>query len=121
MIFNIFLKFIFGCSGFLLLCMAFSGCGEWGLLSSRGTRVSHCGDSSCCRAQALGHTGFSSCAGGLSCGCRTLICSVAQSSLTLYNSVDCSPPGSSVCGIFQASILEQVSISYSGGPSPSRD
>ena len=27
--------------------------------------------------------------------------------------MDCSPPGSSVCGIFQAKILEWVAISYS--------
>ena len=38
---------------------AFSGCGEWGLLFSCGTQVSHCSDFSCCRAQALGHTSFS--------------------------------------------------------------
>jgi len=31
--------------------------------------------------------------------------------------VDCSLPGSSVCGIFQARILERVAISYSRGSS----
>ena len=40
---------------------AFSRCSKQGLLSSGGSRVSHCSDSSCCRAQALGLTGFSSC------------------------------------------------------------
>ena len=30
------------------------------------------------------------------------------------NPMDCNPPGSSVCGIFQATILEWVAISYSG-------
>ena len=34
------------------------------------------------------------------------VCSVAQSCLTLCNPMDCSPPGSSVCGILQARILE---------------
>ena len=38
---------------------AFSGCGEWGLLFSCGTQVSHCSDFSCCRAQALRHMSFS--------------------------------------------------------------
>ena len=34
---------------------------------------------------------------------------------------DCSPPGSSVCGISQARILEWVAISYSRRSSPPRD
>ena len=42
-------------------------------------------------------------------------CSVAQSSLTLCNPVDYSPPDSSVHGILQARILEWVAISFSGG------
>ena len=43
------------------------------------------------------------------------VCSVAQSCLTLCNPTDCSPPGSSFHGIFQARILEWVAISYSRG------
>ena len=35
-----------------------------------------------------------------------MYCVCAQSCLTLCNPVDCSPPGFSVCGIFQARILE---------------
>ena len=35
--------------------------------------------------------------------------------LILWDSVDCSPPGSSVPGISQARILEWVAISFSGG------
>ena len=35
--------------------------------------------------------------------------------------MDCSPPGSSVHGIFQATILERVAISYSRGSSWPRD
>ena len=37
-----------------------------------------------------------------------------QSCPTLCNAIDCSLPGSSVHGIFQARILEWVSISFSG-------
>ena len=44
-----------------------------------------------------------------------LIYVCAQWCLTLYNSIDCSPPGCSVHGIFQARILEGVSISFSWG------
>ena len=40
---------------------------------------------------------------------------VAQSCLTLCNPIDYSPPGSSVCGILQARILEWVAISLSRG------
>ena len=40
-----------------------------------------------------------------------------QSCLTLCDSVDCSPPGSSVHGIPQARKLEWVAISSSRGPS----
>ena len=39
----------------------------------------------------------------------------------LWDSMDCSPPGSSIHGILQASILETVAISFSRGPSWSRD
>ena len=40
-----------------------------------------------------------------------------QSCPTLWDSMDCSPPGSSVHEIFQARILEQVTISSSRGSS----
>ena len=36
-----------------------------------------------------------------------------QSCLTICDHMDCSPPGSSVCGIFQARILEWIAISFS--------
>ena len=42
---------------------------------------------------------------------------VAQSCLTLCDPMDCSPPGSSVHGIFQAWILEWVAVSFSRGSS----
>ena len=38
------------------------------------------------------------------------VCEVAQSCPTLYDPVDCSPPGSFVHGILQARILEWVAI-----------
>ena len=46
---------------------------------------------------------------------------VAQSCLTLCNSMDCSPPGSSVHGILQARTLEWVAIPFSREPSQPRD
>ena len=46
---------------------------------------------------------------------------VAQSYLTLCNPKDCSLPGSSVHGIFQARGLEWVAISFSRGSSRTRD
>ena len=44
----------------------------------------------------------------------------AQSYLTLWNPMDCCPPGSSVHGILQA-VLEWVAISFSRGFSRPRD
>ena len=43
--------------------------------------------------------------------CYVLRCAQSlQSCLTLCNPMDCSPPGSSVCGILQARILEWVAM-----------
>ena len=42
---------------------------------------------------------------------------VAQSCLTLSDPMDCSPPGSSVHGIFQARVLEWVAIAFSDSSS----
>ena len=50
-----------------------------------------------------------------------VVCVCAQSCLTLCNPKDCSPPGSSLHGIFQAIILEWVAISYSRGSTPPRN
>ena len=46
---------------------------------------------------------------------------VAQSCPTLWDSMDCSPPGSSVYGILLARVLEWVAISSSRGSSQPRD
>ena len=46
---------------------------------------------------------------------------VAQSCPTLYHTMHCSPPGSSVQGILQARILEWVAIPFSRGSSQARD
>ena len=46
---------------------------------------------------------------------------VAQSCPTLCDSMDCSLPGSSTNGIFQARVLERVAISFSRGSSRPRD
>ena len=48
-------------------------------------------------------------------------CLVAQVYLTLCNSMDCSPPGSSVHEILQPRILEWAAISFSRGSSQPRD
>ena len=41
---------------------------------------------------------------------------VVQSGLNLSDPMDCSLPGSSVHGIFQARVLEWVAIDFSEGP-----
>ena len=46
---------------------------------------------------------------------------VTQSCLTLWDPMDCSPPGSSVLGILQARVLEWVTTSFSRGSSWPRD
>ena len=48
-------------------------------------------------------------------------CLVAKSCPTHCDPVDCSPPGSSVHGIFQARMLEWISISFSRGSSWPKD
>ena len=53
--------------------------------------------------------------------CIYICCLVAQSCPTLCNSVDCSPPGSSVHGLLQARTLEWVAISFSRRSSCLRD
>ena len=45
---------------------------------------------------------------------------VAQLCLTLCDPMDCSLPGSSVHGIFQATVLEWIAISFSRGSSQPR-
>ena len=56
------------------------------------------------------------------CVCaRTHVFLVAQSCPTFRNPMDCSWPGSSVCGISQASIVEWVAIFFSRGSSWLRD
>ena len=46
---------------------------------------------------------------------------VVQSCPTLCDPMDCSLPGSSVHGIFQAIVLEWIASSFSRGSSQSRD
>ena len=43
-------------------------------------------------------------------------CLTAQSCLTLYDSMDCNPPDSSIHGILQARVLEWVAMPFSGDP-----
>ena len=53
--------FIYGCAGSSLLPAGFLQLWRAQILSSCSVRVSHCSGFSYCRAQALGHAGFSSC------------------------------------------------------------
>ena len=46
---------------------------------------------------------------------------VTQSCPTLLDPMNCSPPGSSVHGVFRARIMEHVAISFSGVSSQPRD
>ena len=54
-------------------------------------------------------------------GAQVLLWKVAQLCPTLCNPMDCSLPGSTIHGIFQAGILEWVAISFSRRCSRSRD
>ena len=49
------------------------------------------------------------------------LCCVSQSCLALCSPLDCSPPSSSVHGIFQARVLQWVAIPFSRGSSRPRD
>ena len=46
--------------------------------------------------------------------CMKVKSEVSQSCLTLRDPMDCSPPGSSIHGIFQARVLEWSAIAFSG-------
>ena len=46
---------------------------------------------------------------------------VARSCPTLWDPMDCNPPGSSIHGIFQARVLEWGAIAFSRGSSQPRD
>ena len=45
--------------------------------------------------------------------CMKMKSEIAQSCPTLHDSMDCSPPGSSVHGIFEATVLEWAAIAFS--------
>ena len=51
----------------------------------------------------------------LNVGANSAAAKSLQSCLTLSDPMDCSPPGSSAHGIFQARVLEWVAIAVSGG------
>ena len=53
--------------------------------------------------------------------CFCCCCSLVAKCPTLCDSIDCSPPGSTVHGILQARILEWINISFSRGPFLPRD
>ena len=89
-----------------VLAWRIPGTGEPGGLSSMGShRVGH-DWSDLAEAAAKIWTGHHF---RTQCVC---VCEVAQLCPTLWDPVDCSPPGSSVHGILQARILEWVAISF---------
>ena len=53
--------------------------------------------------------------------CTVLVAVCAQACMTLCDPMDCSPPGSTIQGIFQARILEWVAVSSSRGSSWTRE
>ena len=53
--------------------------------------------------------------------CAHFVCSAAHPCPILCGPLDCSPPGSSVHGIFQARVLVWVAIPYSRRSSKPRD
>ena len=61
-----YIYFILGCSGSSLLCRPFSSCSKLELLSSCGTKASHCCGLSCCGARAPGQAGSVVAAWGVS-------------------------------------------------------
>ena len=52
---------------------------------------------------------------------KVFVCVCARLCPTLWDPMDCSPPGSSVHGILQARILEWAAISFSRGSPQPRD
>ena len=82
----------------------------------------NCGRVFCVRTCAVGleHTGVCVCV-CIHSYIHKVKMLVTQSCLTLCDSMDCSPPGSSVPGILQARILEWVAMFSSRGSSRPRD
>ena len=82
-----------------------------------------------CHDAVCKHDWLSSCEKGVEmtpgnqCAWQQKISPVLSHSVfpSLRDPMDCSPPGSSVHGIFQPGILERVAISFSRGSSPPRD
>ena len=85
------------------------------LLLSRFSRVRLCATPETAAHQAPPSLGFSRQEhwSGLSFPSPMHESEVAQSCLTLHDPMDCSPPGSSIHGIFQARVLEWDAIAFS--------
>ena len=80
------------------------------LLSSTSALVSIVNEFIHTWSSGSGQTSLYAC---VSTGSSSHCCSVAQSCLTLCDTMDCSLPGFSLHGISQARILEWVAISFS--------
>ena len=73
------------------------------------------------RREAYTKRGLGNCHISLEASCACLPAKLLQSSPTLWDPMDCSPPGSSVHGILQARVLDWVVMPSSRGSSWSRD
>ena len=86
----------------------FHGQRSLGGYSLWGCRVGHdwAANTFTCKIYHINHSEMSS--------CEVCLCEVSQSRPTLCDPMDCSLPGSSVHGIFQARTIEWVAISSPG-------
>ena len=66
------------------MCGLFSGCSEWGLISSCHTQASRCSDSSCWGPSAPGCVGFSSCGSYLLTACSGIFLAQGSNSCLLH-------------------------------------
>ena len=75
------------------------------------------------RGCQLAGAGVSKDTGSVSLGKATewMVCALLLRCVWLCHPVDCRPPGSSVHGILQATILQYVAMPFSGGSSQARD
>ena len=85
--------FLYCCVGSSLLCAGFLSLWRAGATLRCGSQASHCGDFSCCRAWALGHTGFSSCGTWASV---VWLAGSSAGSVVVAHRLSCS----AACGIF---------------------
>ena len=106
----------------VFVCTHLTGSWDEGLLPPQCPLLPELVEKPCCKMDRIKVLSLDSGIRKTSVLISTLVCSkLLQLCPTLCDPMDHIPPGSSVHGIFQASILEQVAISYSRGSSWPRD